>query len=266
MVCSGKASLPMLVTLLGMVTEVKLVHPKNAFSPIFFTLSGITTLVNDEQPAKAPLPMLVTLLGIVKEVGEEQPCIRVLVAVSMIALQFSRLSYIGFPSSTTILVNEVQPANAASPMLVTFLGIKTFVNKEHLEKAKCPMLVTLLGMVIEVGEEQPFIRVLVAVSIIALQLSRLSYIGFPSSKTILVSEVQAANTPSAMLVTLLGIKTLVNEEQPKKAKLPILLTLSGIATFVNEEQSQYLQPIITQYFIDNKSEIWLLFLIAHSKR
>lgn len=31
-------------------------------------------------------------------------------------------------------------------------------------------------------------------------------------------------------------------------------------------QSQYLQPIITQYFIDNKSEIWLLFLIAHSKR
>lgn len=31
-------------------------------------------------------------------------------------------------------------------------------------------------------------------------------------------------------------------------------------------QSEYLQPIITQYFIDNKSEIWLLFLIAHSKR
>ena len=31
-------------------------------------------------------------------------------------------------------------------------------------------------------------------------------------------------------------------------------------------QLGYLQPIITQYFIDNKSEIWLLFLIAHSKR
>lgn len=31
-------------------------------------------------------------------------------------------------------------------------------------------------------------------------------------------------------------------------------------------QFWYLQPIITQYFIDNKSEIWLLFLIAHSKR
>ena len=34
----------------------------------------------------------------------------------------------------------------------------------------------------------------------------------------------------------------------------------------NNNQSWYLQPIITQYFIDNKSEIWLLFLIAHSKR
>ena len=33
-----------------------------------------------------------------------------------------------------------------------------------------------------------------------------------------------------------------------------------------ESNSPYLQPIITQYFIDNKSEIWLLFLIAHSKR
>ena len=30
-------------------------------------------------------------------------------------------------------------------------------------------------------------------------------------------------------------------------------------------QSQYLQPIITQYFIGNKSEIWSLSLIVHSK-
>ena len=37
-------------------------------------------------------------------------------------------------------------------------------------------------------------------------------------------------------------------------------TANGILQFL------YLQPIITQYFIDNKSEIWLLFLIAHSKR
>ena len=30
-------------------------------------------------------------------------------------------------------------------------------------------------------------------------------------------------------------------------------------------QKLYLQPIITQYFIDNKSEIWSLPLIVHSK-
>lgn len=31
-------------------------------------------------------------------------------------------------------------------------------------------------------------------------------------------------------------------------------------------QIGYSQPIITQYFTDNKSEIWSLSLIAHSKR
>ena len=35
---------------------------------------------------------------------------------------------------------------------------------------------------------------------------------------------------------------------------------------IDQKHIPYLQPIITQYFIDNKSEIWLLFLIAHSKR
>ena len=31
------------------------------------------------------------------------------------------------------------------------------------------------------------------------------------------------------------------------------------------KQIMYLQPIITQYFIGNKSEIWSLSLIVHSK-
>ncbi len=43
----------------------------------------------------------------------------------------------------------------------------------------------------------------------------------------------------------------------------VLCVLAGCAS---QKQISYLQPIITQYFIDNKSEIWLLFLIAHSKR
>ena len=41
---------------------------------------------------------------------------------------------------------------------------------------------------------------------------------------------------------------------------------SGISEVNRIRNGPYLQPIITQYFIDNKSEIWLLFLIAHSKR
>ena len=50
------------------------------------------------------------------------------------------------------------------------------------------------------------------------------------------------------------------------AHAPITVTLLGIIIDSRPTQSLYLQPIITQYFIDNKSEIWLLFLIAHSKR
>lgn len=46
-------------------------------------------------------------------------------------------------------------------------------------------------------------------------------------------------------------------------RLQFLLESYNLPTMI---QKMYLQPIITQYFIDNKSEIWLLFLIAHSKR
>ena len=60
--------------------------------------------------------------------------------------------------------------------------------------------------------------------------------------------------------------TEVREKQPAKAEEQIVVTLLGMVKEVREKQYSYLQPIITQYFIDNKSEIWLLFLIAHSKR
>ena len=52
----------------------------------------------------------------------------------------------------------------------------------------------------------------------------------------------------------------------EKASFPILIILSEREIDFNPLHLKYLQPIITQYFIDNKSEIWLLFLIAHSKR
>lgn len=53
---------------------------------------------------------------------------------------------------------------------------------------------------------------------------------------------------------------------PRKQLLPIVVSVEGRDMVVSLGQPLYLQPIITQYFIDNKSEIWLLFLIAHSKR
>ena len=69
-----------------------------------------------------------------------------------------------------------------------------------------------------------------------------------------------------MLVTELGITTEARLVQPAKADFPMLVTELGMTTEARLVQPAYLQPIITQYFIDNKSEIWLLFLIAHSKR
>ena len=60
--------------------------------------------------------------------------------------------------------------------------------------------------------------------------------------------------------------TEVRELQLLKASPSIVVTLFGMVTEVSALHPKYLQPIITQYFIDNKSEIWLLFLIAHSKR
>ena len=54
--------------------------------------------------------------------------------------------------------------------------------------------------------------------------------------------------------------------QPENASRPILCNPLPKVKFFRLRQPAYLQPIITQYFIDNKSEIWLLFLIAHSKR
>lgn len=81
-----------------------------------------------------------------------------------------------------------------------------------------------------------------------------------------VSLGQVQNAKEPMLVTETGILKSSKFSHPKKACSPIDVRDLGSVTFDNAKQFLYLQPIITQYFIDNKSEIWLLFLIAHSKR
>ena len=61
-----------------------------------------------------------------------QPERSVFVAVSMIALQLLRESYIIFPLSTTIEVKPLQLAKARLPIEVTELGTVTEVNPPQL--------------------------------------------------------------------------------------------------------------------------------------
>ena len=136
----------------------------------------------------------------------------------------------GTTASLEICVILVQFSNADTPIVLTLFPICTFCRLVHPLKASLPIVVTLLGMVTE------------------------------------VRELQSLKVLSLILVTLLGMVTEVRDLQPSKAACPIFVTLLGMVTEVKELQPLYLQPIITQYFIDNKSEIWLLFLIAHSKR
>lgn len=90
--------------------------------------------------------------------------------------------------------------------------------------------------------------------------------GTTASLEICVILVQLLNAYFPIVLTLFPIFTFCRLVQRLKARPPIVVTLFGMITEVRELQPEYLQPIITQYFIDNKSEIWLLFLIAHSKR
>ena len=61
----------MVVTLFGMVTEVRLVQVEKASFPMVVTLLGMVTEVRLLQPEKATFPMLVTLFGMVTDFIEE---------------------------------------------------------------------------------------------------------------------------------------------------------------------------------------------------
>ena len=84
--------------------------------------------------------------------------------------------------------------------------------------------------------EKPAIRVLDAVRIIALQLSRESYTGLFSSMTKEAKLVLPKNAKLPMLVTEAGISILVNPEHPENAWLPMLVTKAGIPMLINPLQ------------------------------
>ena len=71
------------------------------------------------------MPIEVTELGMIVFL---HPLINVFVAVSIMALQFSRESYTELPLSTFMLVKPLQPVNAQSPISVTELGMMTLVK------------------------------------------------------------------------------------------------------------------------------------------
>ena len=103
---NSKAPSPIDVTLLPMFTVVRPLQPLKAPSPIDVTLSGMVTDVKPRHPEKAEALIVVTLLGIFVF---EHPFIKVLVAVSIMALQLSRESYLELSLLTLIEVKPLQP-------------------------------------------------------------------------------------------------------------------------------------------------------------
>ena len=69
-----------------------------------------------------------------------------------------------------------------------------------------------------------------------------------------------------MLVIDSGMATLLRLSHPAKHPVGISVIELESVTVFKDMQFKYLQPIITQYFIGNKSEIWSLSLMVHSKR
>jgi hypothetical protein len=109
--------------------------------------------------------------------------------------------------------SPLQAAKAASPMLVTLLGIVMEVSPLQ-AKASFPILVTLLGMTVFM---HPKISSLVAVMTMALQLPRESKMAFPASTSKKVRPLQPLKARVPMLVKLLGISTEIKLLQPAKA-------------------------------------------------
>ena len=89
----------------------------------------MVTLVKPLQPKNARSPIEVTELGIIVFL---HPLINMFVAVSIMALQFSRESYTELPLSTFMLVKPLQSQNAPSSIEVTELGMVTLVKSLHL--------------------------------------------------------------------------------------------------------------------------------------
>jgi hypothetical protein len=128
------ADSPIVVTLLGMVIDVRESHPPvNIFAPIVVTPLLMVTEVRFLQPENAWIPMVVTLLGMIIEVREVQ--------------DWNAMAWMvvtPLPIFTEIRLE--QGLNAEIPMVVTLFGMVTEVKRWLSEKELSSMVITLLGM------------------------------------------------------------------------------------------------------------------------
>ena len=92
----------------------------------------------------------------------------------------------------------------------------------------------------------PAINMFETFSIIALQLSRESYLVFPDSTTILIRP-QYPNALLPMLVTEFGMVTLPRPER-KNADLPMLVTEFGMVTLPRLQSSNANWPMFVTEF------------------
>lgn len=116
----------------------------------------------------------------------------------------------------------------------------------------------------------------IIIDILLLALSILLFLKYNNGKGGPLGSLKKRIIYSLSILSFIGFVVCVNKSVycfPIKKTLnqELLNAYSELEIAINTNSTpslhqEYLQPIITQYFIDNKSEIWLLFLIAHSKR
>jgi hypothetical protein len=129
------------------------------------------------------------------------------------------------------------------------------VNPVQYENAKSLKDVTLLGITVFL---QPKIRVLVSVSIIALQSLRESYFGLLWSTTIDEILLHFKNAPLPIDVKLIGTTMNAKLVQSPKAETPIDVTLLGILMDVilvqPEKTKSFIDDILLEIVTDSKLE------------
>ncbi len=124
---------PILVVLAGIEIADRLEQFANALSPILLTPDGIDIVLKLEQPENAPLPILFTPDEIAILVKERHP---LNVEAGIAEIEAWRLTEL----------SPLQPANTPLPKFATLPGIVTFDNDVQFANALSPILVTLLGI------------------------------------------------------------------------------------------------------------------------